>query len=124
MNRTVLLKWASSVALAILVAAGASWISYSFGEAGGIWTDTDQGSKRLTASVMKMARVEFYPTPGGRTAISESGFIFGLGEILTESQMPGAMWRYVTDIMRTKMGINCWDLATRYSCGKFPSART
>ena len=35
MNRTVLLKWASSIALAILVAAGASWISCSFGEARG-----------------------------------------------------------------------------------------
>ena len=35
MNRTMLLKWASGIALAILVAAGASWVSWSLAEARG-----------------------------------------------------------------------------------------
>ena len=38
MNRAVLLKWASSIALAILVAAGVSLVSWSCGEARG-YTD-------------------------------------------------------------------------------------
>ena len=35
MNRNVPLKWASGIALAILVVAGASWVAWSFGEAQG-----------------------------------------------------------------------------------------
>ena len=66
------------------------------GKPRGFWTDTDTGSKMAIPSVMPMVSMEFHPTPVGRTAISESGFVFGPGDSRREAQAHNEIWRYVT----------------------------